>query len=257
MRRIVQNIGSRLHGGSAPAGGFSGDLLPPLLLVAAIGAALLGAVMVTGCGGGKEGTAAAEVTTVSGGLQTSQPTPEATIDPARPTGRVSGHLESLGPNDRIVIRKIGVNARLVHGDVPPDGVMPDPQGSDDVIYYDFSNFEGYGGAPGQGGNTVLAGHVDSGTAPCKNGTVPPPCEAVLWDLNTLRVGDVVELQIAGQVYRYSVATNQSVSAANGPWNQIMAATAEETVTIITCGGDFNRETHKYSDRQVVTAKKIT
>ena len=32
--------------------------------------------------------------------------------------------------------------------------------------------------------------------------------------------------------------------------------AEESLTIITCGGNFNRETREYTNRQVVTAVKI-
>ena len=64
--------------------------------------------------------------------------------------------------------------------------MPNPNGSDDVAYYNFSAWPGKGGAPGQGGNSVFAGHVDSGRAPCKNGTVPPPCEAVFWDIGSFR-----------------------------------------------------------------------
>jgi LPXTG-site transpeptidase (sortase) family protein len=192
----------------------------------------------------------------SAGLQPSEATPEATLDTSRPIGEASGHLSSVGSGDRLVISKIGVNAPLTHRKVPPNGVMPNPDGADDIAYYDFSSFERLGGAPGLGGNAVFAGHVDSGTKACKNGTQPPPCEAVLWDLNALRLGDVIEVHLSGKVHRYEVTSNQPIPAATGPWEKIVSATAQETVTIITCGGDFNRETREYTNRQVVTAKKV-
>jgi LPXTG-site transpeptidase (sortase) family protein len=215
-----------------------------------LAAAALIAYVALGAGG--DDSAAGRI---SAGLQPTEPSPEATLDPARPTGE-AGHLDSIGSGDRLVISKIGVNAPLTLRKVPQNGVMPNPEGPDDIAYYDFSNFAKLGGAPGLGGNAVFAGHVDSGTKACQNGSEPPPCEAVLWDLNTLRLGDVIEVHVGGKVHKYEVTSNQPIPAATGPWQKIVSATAQETMTIITCGGDFNRETREYTNRQVVTAKKI-
>jgi LPXTG-site transpeptidase (sortase) family protein len=225
---------------------FLGVYAAILMVIAAAGAY----VFVYGVGGGDSGER------VSAGLQPTEPTPEATLDTSRPAGEASGHLSSVGSGDRLVISRIGVNAPLTHRKVPSNGVMPNPEGADDIAYYDFSSFQRLGGAPGLGGNAVFAGHVDSGTKACKNGAQPPPCEAVLWDLNTLRLGDVIEVHVSGRVHRYEVTSNQPVPAATGPWEKIVSATAQETVTIITCGGDFNRETREYTNRQVVTARKV-
>ena len=78
---------------------------------------------------------------------------------------------------------------------------------------------------------------------------------MLWDLNRLRVGDEIEIVLGGQSFKYTVSTNQPVSANNAPWDTIVSATPSESITIITCGGDFNRETREYTNRQVVTATK--
>ncbi|HLF76677.1 MAG TPA: class F sortase [Dehalococcoidia bacterium] len=172
---------------------------------------------------------------------------------ARPTAVAAENLTSIGANDRFIVPKFGVDAPLTYRKVGPDGQMPNPDGPDDVAYYDFSEWPGLGGAPGKGGNAVFAGHVDSGSKPCQNGSVPPPCQAVLWDLNGLKVGDEIEVRVGGQNYKYRVTSNQPVPAATGPWDQIVAATSDETLTIITCAGSFNRETRSYSDRQVVVA----
>ena len=69
------------------------------------------------------------------------------------------------------------------------------------------------------------------------------------------IGDEVELQVSGSRYRYRVTSTQSI-ASKGPWDKVVAATPEETITIITCAGDFNRQTHTYDHRQVVKAVRL-
>ena len=214
-------------------------------------------VGLAGGGGGDGGSGP------SGGLVTrpaGNATVEATIDLNRPTVIATrdpnAPIPGASAGDRFVIAKIGVDAPLSYKVVGPDGVMPNPNGPDDVAYYDFSGFTGMGGTPGAGGNTVFSGHVDSGRVACKNGTVRPPCEAVLWDLSRLRLGDEIEVRLGGQVYRYRVTSNQPVGAESADWDRIVSSTAQESITIITCGGDFNRETGQYDSRQVVTAIRV-
>ena len=233
---------------------------PPLMTTPLFSLAVVFLVtfLAAACGSGGSGANSGTTGTdaVSAGLATTLPTPEATIDLNRPTAGAVEHLTSVSAGDRFVISKFGVDAPLTYRKVEPDGVMPNPDGPDDIAYYDFSAWTGMGGAPGRGGNAVFAGHVDSGKKACKNGTVNPPCEAVLWDLNRLKLGDELEVRLSGQTFRYRVTSNQAVSAADGPWNQIVASTAEESMTVITCGGDFNRETGEYTYRQVVTAVRM-
>ena len=231
------------------------QVLGALAAFSLMGGLLLGC---GGGGGGERGSTTPAAQGDSGGLQANAtPVSEGTLNiEARPTEVAVQHLTSVGPNDRFVIAKIGVDAPLTYRKVGLDGQMPNPDGPDDIAYYDFSDWPGMGGGPGKGGNTVLAGHVDSGSKPCKNGTVKPPCQAVLWDLNTLKVGDEIEVRVGGQSVKYRVTGNQPVPADTGPWDKIVSATAQETLTIITCAGNFNRETRSYSDRQVLTAVKI-
>jgi LPXTG-site transpeptidase (sortase) family protein len=219
-------------------------------------------VIVAASGGGNDGKTAtrSSLPGESGGLATGITTPEATIDLTRPTSVATRDPNAprpgLSSGDRMIIAKFGVDAPLNYKVVGRDGQMPSPDGADDVAWYDFSAFPGLGGTPGSGGNSVFSGHVDQGFKPCKNGTVPPPCQAVFWDVSSLRVGDEIEIRLAGKSYKYRVTSNQAVSAANGPWDQIVSSTEQETITMITCGGDFNRTTHEYNNRQVVTAVKI-
>ncbi|HLF79959.1 MAG TPA: class F sortase [Dehalococcoidia bacterium] len=215
------------------------------------------ALSVGACGGGSKTKSSGPslAPAESGGLAASAtPVTEGAADlTARPTAAVAENLTSIGSGDRFVISKFGVDAPLTYRKVGKDGQMPNPDGPDDVAYYDFTDWPGLGGGPGKGGNAVFAGHVDSGQKACKNGTVKPPCQAVLWDLNGLKVGDEIEVRVSGQSFKYRVMSNQPVPAATGPWDQIVSATAQESLTIITCGGDFNRETREYNNRQVVVA----
>jgi LPXTG-site transpeptidase (sortase) family protein len=248
------------------SGGIFGGRPPlPIIggIVAAVVIGIILVVVVLGSGGGGNGenanarptlTATAGTRTAqSGGLVTGVPSPQATLDLSRATVTAAPNLSSVGASDRMVIPKFSINAPLTFRTVGADGIMPNPDGPDDVAYYNFSSWPGLGGAPGQGGNSVFAGHVDSGFKACDNGSVPPPCEAVFWDVSRLSVGDKIEIHLNGQVFTYSVTSNQAVDANSAPWDQIVAATAQETITLITCGGDFNTQTHEYNHRQVVVA----
>lgn len=238
---------------------------PPLAIIGAVIAVVIVGIVVFVAfasggddNGGTDTPSSVSSPAASGGLATNAlPTPAGTPLATGDTVENAPNLTNIGAGDRLVIDKFGINAPLSYKTVGSDGVMPNPNGSDDVAYYNFSAWPGKGGAPGQGGNSVFAGHVDSGRAPCKNGTVPPPCEAVFWDISKLQVGDEVSVVIGDNTYRYRVTSNAPVNAETGDWDSIVSARAQETITLITCGGDFNNTTREYTHRQVVVATRIT
>jgi len=234
---------------------------PALPILGAIATSILVGVVlaVAACGGGGGSKKGDEpVVDFHAGLAntTDMPTPEATIDLARPTvvANTNPNLTKLSDADRIVIAKFNIDAPLKLKPVGSDGQMPDPDDADSVVLYDFSSWPGLGGGPGVGGNAVLAGHVDSGKKPCHNGTVKPPCEAVFWDVNKLKTGDQVEVKVGGQSFMYQVKANQAVPANSSDWEKIVSSTADETITLITCGGQFSNG--EYNNRQVITAVRM-
>lgn len=252
--------GSRPSAGQPPL-----KLIGAVVIVVAVG--ILLAVVALSGGGGDEGprtsvgpaTPTPRPTSESGGLLSGSPipSPQATIDLARPTAAAaSSHLETVGAGDRMVLPKLGISGNLAIKEVGADGVMPDPSTPDEVAYYDFSNWQGLGGAPGRGpgNNAVFSGHVDSGSKACKNGTVPPPCTAVFWELRNIKIGDEIEVYLGTNVYRYRVTANQHFLTDSAPWNQIVSATAQETLTLITCAGSFS--SGEYNSRTVVTAVRV-
>ena len=97
--------------------------------------------------------------------------------------------------------------------VGTDGQMPNPNGPEDVAYYDFSQWDGLGGLPGKGGNVVMAGHVDY----INYGP------AVFWRLHELEPGDTVEIQLAdGTTVTYKIEFNKQIEAAAADWTPIVA-----------------------------------
>jgi LPXTG-site transpeptidase (sortase) family protein len=149
--------------------------------------------------------------------------------------------------DRLIIPKIGVDAPFSYKMVPfPNGQMPNPNGPEDVAYYDFVNWEGMGGVPGLGGNVVVAGHVDY----INYGP------AVFWDLDALTVGDIVQIRMQdGTVIDYAIEFNKHIDADAAPWEAIVSGTADESITLITCGGEFSAG--HYTDRQILWGRRVT
>ena len=133
--------------------------------------------------------------------------------------------------DKLMIPKIGVDAPFSYKVVGSDGQMPNPNGPTDVAYYDFSQWPDGGGLPGEGGNVVLAGHVDY----IHYGP------AVFWRLHELvaRRHDHHpdegrhEVQLQGRVQQADLCERRGRD-----WSDIVSATADESITLITCGGTF-------------------
>jgi LPXTG-site transpeptidase (sortase) family protein len=166
-----------------------------------------------------------------------------------PNQAVAAPTETASPTpvadiERLIIPAISVDAPVTPKAVDRDGQMPSPDGPQDVIWYDFSALPGLGGRPGAGGNTILAGHVDY------HGYGP----AVFWDLRNVKQGDEITVRLRdGNEYKYVTRSNRIVDPAAASFNEIVASTTEESLTVITCAGDFDPATHNYDMRRVVWA----
>ena len=146
---------------------------------------------------------------------------------------------------RLVISKIGVSAPFTVKPVGTDGQMPNPNGPEDVVYYDFSQWPGLGGVPGKGGNVVLAGHVDY----INYGP------AVFWRLHELEAGDTIEIDLGdGTKATYKIEFNKQIEASAADWTPIVQATADESITLITCGGEFSAG--HYNNRQIIWGRRV-
>ncbi|MGH2550601.1 MAG: class F sortase, partial [Thermomicrobiales bacterium] len=99
---------------------------------------------------------------------------------------------------------------------------------------------------GEDGNVVLAGHLNYWGIP----------QAVFFAIDTLQEGDVISVTGEdGELYQYEVQWVQQLDAFASP-DEAVAPTDEESLTLITCGGEWNAAASEYDHRTVVRAVRI-
>ena len=117
--------------------------------------------------------------------------------------------------------KVGVDAQVVTYGLDAKSVPEVPTNGAEVAWYDFS------ARPGTGSNAVFAGHVTW------NG------HAVFWDLDRMAPGDDIILEgTDGTRVSYKVSEVFLVDASDPNALSVMGPTPSDTMTVITCGGDF-------------------
>jgi hypothetical protein len=143
----------------------------------------------------------------------------------------------------LVVDRIGLDAPVEVGSIV-DGVMLDPSGPWVVSWYEPL------GKVGEGDNVVMAGHVDYwDTGP-----------AIFQGVPSLVPGDVISVVgDNGETYQYEVEWAQLFDVATQLTPEviqkdIVGDTGKESLTLITCGGEFNGT--EYLQRFVVRANKI-
>jgi LPXTG-site transpeptidase (sortase) family protein len=177
---------------------------------------------------------ALNVQTFDGWVPQTQPQPQTVAGQPQPI--------STAPIVRVAVPRVGINAPVEVLTLDGRGAMQDPKTPNAVAWYDFS------ARPGQLGNVVLAGHVDYE----KYGP------AVFWRLRDLKPGDKVEVGLAdGTTFNYEVESLNYYDAATAPVKEITGPTQYEAITLITCGGSFDRRNLSYNQRLVVRATRVT
>jgi LPXTG-site transpeptidase (sortase) family protein len=142
---------------------------------------------------------------------------------------------AASPPVEIDIPKIGTHAPVVPLGENPDGSMQAPDDPDTVGWFQL------GVQPGMPGNALLDGHVDWGGR----------LRAFGW-LKQLEPGDTFQITSSeGEILTYSVAWTRLYDADTAPVDEIFQQTSDEEVTLITCGGAFDRSIHMYVSRWVV------
>jgi LPXTG-site transpeptidase (sortase) family protein len=254
LARLKQNETLRRITGGRPEIAIFGL---PVLIVAIIAIAVFATVASGSDDDGDEVTAPTATRTVA---TTATPTPGANAGEKTPIAFSAGDLltqadlaargtgePGRGPftGARLVIPKIDLSAEFSHKTVGTDGQMPNPNGPEDVAWYDFAQWPGLGGIPEEGGNVVLAGHVDY----INYGP------AVFWRLDELQPGDEITIEMQdGSAVTYVVEFNKHITVGEADWTGIVQATADESITLITCSGEF--EAGHYNNRQIVWGRRV-
>jgi len=139
---------------------------------------------------------------------------------------------------RLVIPKIGVDKELLPLGRYPDGTIEMPSWPSIPGWYK------YGPTPGEIGPAVIAGHLDTWTAP-----------AVFWRLHELKIGDEVDvLRADGTTAKFSVTGMKQLPRDSFPTQEVYGNINYAGIRLLTCGGTFNPKTMRYSDNTVVYGK---
>ena len=142
----------------------------------------------------------------------------------------------------LTIEKLGINkARILPMGVNSKGELATPNNIFDVGWYEAS------GKPGQGGTMIIDGH---------NGG--PHVLGVFKNLPDLVEGDVIEIERGdGIVYKYSVVEGKAVPLSESDAYMSTAAKSpekgKESVTLISCTGEWSQQRRTYLSRQFVRA----
>lgn len=150
--------------------------------------------------------------------------PEPFVPPVRPVGL---RIDEIFVADPVV--SVGLD----------DGELEVP-GADEIGWYR------YGAAPGHPGATVLAAHVTW------NGEYGP-----FLNLGELEPGDRATVELEDGTERvYEVVERTMYDKDELPPDRIWRTTGDETLVLITCGGDFNPEISRYRQNIVVYAVPV-
>jgi LPXTG-site transpeptidase (sortase) family protein len=138
----------------------------------------------------------------------------------------------------IRIPALDQEAPILPAGVETNGDMEVPDNVSDVAWYK------YGSAPGEPGSAVLAAHVDlAGQGP-----------GVFFELGALDPGNVIYIDFDdGSTEAYRTEARAVYDKDSLPTDAIFSREGPPVLTLITCGGDFNRSIRRYDSNIVVYA----
>nr|WP_255645788.1 class F sortase [Actinoplanes polyasparticus] len=160
--------------------------------------------------------------------------PERPSRPARPARTAWPRSAPV----HLSIPAIGVETALTAVGRRPDGTVEVPPLSDDAPAAWYRPLA----SPGETGSAVILGHVDSaGDGP-----------AVFFGLRELLPGDAIAVRRAdGEVVRFAVSRVVTVPKDEFPTNAVYGPADRPVLRLVTCGGHFDRERHRYRGNVIV------
>ncbi|MEQ4301392.1 class F sortase [Plantactinospora sp. B6F1] len=157
--------------------------------------------------------------------------------PAPVTTRVLTRSEPI----KVTIPKIGVDATVMPVGLTPTGMVQVPP----LAKAELAGWYAPGPSPGEAGNAVIVGHVDSQK-------VGP---AVFFRLGALLPGDRVEvIRRDGSLATFVVDGVKSYPKTAFPTDLVYGPTDEPGLRLVTCGGDFDELAGSYPDNIIAFAR---
>ena len=160
----------------------------------------------------------------------------------RRLGDAAAPIPRAGQPVRLKIPSIGVDAPVEQVGKTPDGAMDVPKDFYDTAWYQL------GPRPGETGNAVIDGHVDSTMG-----------KAIFYDLRKLIHGEQIVVVGDDGVERHFVVSDTGTYATQDvPLNRIFGPATGAHLNLITCDSNttFNQTTHSYDGNFVVYADAV-
>ncbi|MGA4729526.1 class F sortase [Micromonospora taraxaci] len=166
-------------------------------------------------------------------------TPDNAPPDGQPVGDAPAGLARSAPTT-IEIPRIGVAATIMSLGTNPDGTVQVPP----LDQADKAGWYEPGASPGETGNAVIVGHVDS--------AVLGP--AVFFDLGALVQGDTITVRRTdGVPATFTVDSVTSYPKTAFPTELVYGPSDRPSLRVVTCGGQFDEVAKSYPDNIVVFA----
>ncbi|MER7001912.1 class F sortase [Dactylosporangium sp. NPDC000555] len=160
------------------------------------------------------------------------------------SGASGAYMSRSSPPVRVSIGAIAVDAPVERVDVNADGILEPPSLKEPKTV----GWYGRGPSPGERGNSVLVGHVDTAA------TGP----AVFYELGRLQPGDAVTVaRQDGSSATFRVDAVRLFDKADFPAGQVYGPVPDARLELVTCGGRFDRQRGGYLGNTVVTASLLS
>ncbi len=161
---------------------------------------------------------------------------EKTAIPATPMATFTPTPIPVAAPYTISIPKIGVQATVEAVSTDFDGRMNMPEDYAKVAWYSP------GTKPGDLGNAVIAGHLDTTTG----------APALFYNLRYLESDDkVMVTDENGRLYTFTVTHKETYDFNQAPIPEIFGPADSKNLNLMTCAGWWNQATHNYSQRIVI------
>lgn len=155
--------------------------------------------------------------------------------PIQPNDSPSSTASTIAKPQTLEIPSINVHASVEFVGIDAKKNMDVPKDPDNVGWYEL----GY--TPGEQGNAVIAGHLDTKTSP-----------AVFAKLSQVKPGDEVLVHTqSGSTQRFIVEKIKQYPYDKFPLQEVFGDSEEKRLNLITCTGTFDFGKENYSHRTVV------
>jgi LPXTG-site transpeptidase (sortase) family protein len=144
--------------------------------------------------------------------------------------------ENIGLPKKFSLPLLGINTVVQEVGLTEKGEMGSPNNFTSVGWYKF------GVKPGENGNAVIAGHLDTYTSSA----------GIFWNLNKLKSGDYLYVTDEyNKKMRFRVVKSEVYDAENAPLDKIFGLSGKPHLNLITCNGAWDLGKKSYNKRLVI------